>query len=217
MISPRFFRFSAGCAVLAGVAALGYSITFTVVVESGARWASWASTALLGAGALAGLPVLVALYLRVRPAEEGLALVALLVGATAAAGTALHAAFDLAVLANPTTQGSELPNFTDPRGFATFLLAGATMALLAALLHEAGAPRALVGLGALNGLLLAWIWIGRLTVLDPKHLAFAPAVALAGFVTVPLWYVAAGRWLVPRGNDLTVGPVTTRPTAAAVS
>ena len=141
MMSTSFARTAGWCAVVAGVAALVYSFTFAVVVQDGDRWAQWTSTLVLAVGAAVALPVLVALYLRVRGVDEGFAMVALLVGAVAATGSLLHATFDLGVLANTPPQKWDYPSPTDPRGFATFLLTGAAIALLSTLLGRAGAPR----------------------------------------------------------------------------
>jgi hypothetical protein len=141
-----------------------------------------------------------ALYLRVRTVDEGFALLALAAGLLGAAGTLLHGTFDLGVLANEPAHGFDYPSPTDPRGFATFLLAGATLALFSYLLGRSGAARGLVRLGYVTALLLAWVWLGRLTALDPKQPWVAPAVIGSGFIGVPLWYAWVGRsFLVAAG------------------
>ena len=111
-MSSGFTRLAGWCAVITGAAALAYSITFAVVVQNGDRWAGWTSTLLLTAGALSGLPVLVALFGRTRAADEGLAGLGLLIGTVAAAGTLLHGAFDLGVLTNEPSQVWAYPNPT---------------------------------------------------------------------------------------------------------
>jgi hypothetical protein len=197
-MSTSFARLAGWCAVAAGVAALAYSCTFAVVVQNGDRWAKWASTLILGLGAAVALPVVVGLFLRVREVDEGTALVGLLVGGIATAGTLLHAMFDLGVLANEPGQGFGFPSPTDPRGFSTFLLAGVMLALFSALLGRTGAPRLFVWLGLVTAVLLAWVWLGRLTALDPKEPWVAPAVVASGFVGVPLWYVWLGTLFLRR-------------------
>jgi hypothetical protein len=221
MMSTSFARIAGWCAVLAGVAALVYSCTFAVVVQDGDRWAQWTATIVLATGAAAALPVLVALYLRARIVDEGFAIVALLVGAVAAAGSLLHATFDLGVLANEPAQQWDYPSPTDPRGFATFLLTGVAIGLLSSLVGRAGAPRALVRIGWATAVLLAWVWIGRLTALDPKEPWVAPAVVGSGFIGVPLWYAWIG-WLLlhdrltaPDADDAPVA--TARDVASTVS
>ena len=79
---------------------------------------------------------------------------------------------------------------------ATFLLAGLTIGLFSSLLGRTGAPRGLVRLGVAVAVLLVWVWIGRLTALDPKAAWVAPAVVGSGFIGVPLWYCWVGRLLL---------------------
>ena len=196
MLSSSFARMAGWCSIVAGLAALAYSVTFAVVVQDGDRWAQWSSTLLLGLGSLAALPVVVALFLRVRGADEGFALLALAVGVLGAGGTLFHATFDLGNLANDPGRTFDYPSPTDPRGFATFLLAGLTIALFSVLLGRTGAPRGLVRLGVVVAVLLVWVWIGRLTALDPKAAWVAPAVVGSGFIGVPLWYCWVGRLLL---------------------
>ena len=196
MLSSSFARMAGWCSVVAGLAALAYSVTFAVVVQDGDRWAQWSSTLLLGLGSLAALPVVIALFLRVRGADEGFALLALAVGVLGAGGTLFHATFDLGNLANDPGRTFDYPSPTDPRGFATFLLAGLTIALFSVLLGRTGAPRGLVRLGVVVAVLLVWVWIGRLTALDPKAAWVAPAVVGSGFIGVPLWYCWVGRLLL---------------------
>jgi hypothetical protein len=192
-MSSSFARLAGGSAIVSGIAALAYSVTFAIVVQNGDRWAQWTSTLQLVVGALAAFPVVTGLYLRVRVADDGFALLALAVGLVGAAGTLLHGTFDLGVLANEPAQGFDYPSPTDPRGFATFLLAGATLALFSCLLGRTGAAQGLVRLGYVTAVLLAWVWLGRLTALDPKEPWVAPAVIGSGFIGVPLWYVWVGR------------------------
>jgi len=213
-MSSSFARMAGWCSVVAGVAALAYSVTFAVVVQDGDRWAEWSSTLLLALGALAALPVVIALFLRVRGADEGLALLAVAVGVLGAGGTLFHATFDLGNLANDPGSTFAYPSPTDPRGFATFLLAGLTIALFSVLLGQTGAPRGLVRLGVAVAVLLAWVWIGRLTALDPKAAWVAPAVVGSGFIGVPLWYCWVGRLLLRSTAD---GPRPPAPVLVSAS
>ena len=76
--SKPFERFAGACALGAGVGALLYSVSFIVAVRTDIAAAGTAAALLLLAGGFLTLPVAVALYLRLRPAEEGFALWALL-------------------------------------------------------------------------------------------------------------------------------------------
>lgn len=197
MASPNFDRTASWMAYLSAAVALAYSLCFGYYVREGDRWAQYTSSALLIAGGLIGLPVLVAIYLRVRHVDEGFAIVTLLVAAAAAFGTVLHGAHDIAVFANPekVTIGADNPNFTDPRGFSTFALFGLGMIVLAAMARGAGFAKPIPMIGAVSGLLAVVVYIGRVTVLDPKRWWVAVAAVGAGVVGVPLWNVLVGRAL----------------------
>ena len=184
-------------AYLSAVIALAYSLSFGYYVQEGDRWAQYTSSGLLMAGGLVGLPVLVALYLRVRRVDEGFAIIALIVAAAAALGSVLHGAHDVAVFANPevATGDANYPNFTDPRGFSTFALFGLGMIVLAAMCRGAHFPSAIPVIGAATGVLTVIVYIGRVTVLDPKRWWVAIAAVGSGVIGVPLWNVLVGRAL----------------------
>ena len=46
------------------------------------------------------------------------------------------------------------------------------------------------------GALLVYVYIGRLTILDPKSGALLPFAVLSGFVVNPLWYAWLGNALL---------------------
>ena len=199
MTSPLFDRTASWMAYLSAAVALAYSLSFGYYVREGDRWAQYTSSGLLMAGGIIGLPVLVAIYLRVRHADEGFAIVALVVALAAALGSVLHGAHDIAVFVHPdkVTTAADYPNFTDPRGFSTFALFGLGMIVLAGMSHAASLPKPIALVGALTGLLAIIVYIGRVTVLDPKRWWVAIAAIGAGVVGVPLWNVLVGRALRP--------------------
>jgi len=192
-----FDRTASWMAYLSAAVALAYSMSFGYYVREGDRWAQYTSSGLLIAGGLIGLPVLVAIYQRVRHVDEGFAIVALVIASAAALGTVLHGAHDIAVFAHPekVTAGTEYPNFTDPRGFSTFALFGLGMIVLAAMTRGAGFAKPIPTIGAVSGVLAVIVYIGRVTVLDPKRWWVAIAAVGAGVVGVPLWNVLIGRAL----------------------
>jgi hypothetical protein len=108
---PSFDRFAGVCAIIAGAASFLYSIAFVVLKEVTLY------SILQLVGALASSAVLVALYMRLRSADPGLSLWALLLAVTAALGSAIHAAYDLANAANPpkadVLDQNNLPNLVD--------------------------------------------------------------------------------------------------------
>ena len=197
MASAAFDRTASWTAYLSAAIALAYSLSFGYYVQEGERWAQYTSSGLLMAGGLVGLPVLVAIYLRVRSVDEGFAIIALVIAAAAALGSVLHGAHDIAVFANPEveTGNADYPNFTDPRGFSTFALFGLGMLVLAAMCRGARFPQPIPLIGAATGALTVVVYIGRVTVLDPKRWWVAIAAVGSGVIGVPLWNVLVGRAL----------------------
>jgi hypothetical protein len=194
-MTPTFTRFARGSALLAAIAGLTYTVTFIVVVQNGSEWAHWTSSIALLVGALAAVPTFCGAFFAVATREREFALVALILGVAGALGSATHAAYDLAVLANPPGgnlgAAGDLPFAADPRGFATFALVGLSLALFGWLgVRTAALPAAVVVLAEAAGLSLLVIFVGRLTVLDPKSGLLRPLTALSGFVLNPALLVA---------------------------
>jgi hypothetical protein len=201
MNSTAFNRTAIAAAYVSGAVALAYSVTFGYYVRRGASWAQYTSSGLLVAGGLVGLPVLVALYHRLRSSDEGFALVAVLIAAVAAFGSTLHGAHDVAVFAHPDQAGSTTayPNFTDPRGFATFGLFGLGLVMLSLLMRSVGFSARTSVVGVVTGLSTIVVYIGRVTVLDPQRWWVAIAAVASGVVGLPLWNVLVGRDLTRLG------------------
>lgn len=191
MRSVPFERFAAGCAIVAGIGGLGYSAAFVTYLHNGS---ATAASILLLLGGLVVIPVFVGLYGRLREWDASFALVALALGIAAGTGTAVHGAYDLANLVKPPARlPGDLPNAVDPRGFLTFAVAG--LGVLAAswiVLRSEVFPRAFGLLGLVAGVLLIYIYLGRLIILNPKNPALKGAAVLSGFVVNPLWFVWLG-------------------------
>ena len=187
--SDDFERFAGYTAVAVGIGGLAYSIAFVTFLESGSTGAAKLSSLLLMLGGVVSIPFLLALYSRLRVVDGGFAAVALAFGILGAAGAAIHGAYDLANFIKPpgAVQGN-LPNAVDPRGLATFAFSG--LAVLTAswlILRGGGFPRRLGQLGVLSGLLLIYVYLGRLIILNPKNPALLAAAVLSGFIVNPLW------------------------------
>jgi hypothetical protein len=193
--SPLFRRLVGGAAAGAAIGSVAYTVTFAVVVKRGSSWAQWTSSAVLLAGSLLGLVVVVAVAAAIaRRREPELAAIAGLIGAAGALGAATHAAFDLANLANPPATANDAASHIDPRGFATFALTGLAMLIAAWLARRSEVlPHRLAAVGAVCGLTLMVIFIGRLTLLDPNSGLIAPFALAAGLVLNPLWLLGVGR------------------------
>jgi hypothetical protein len=191
--SKPFERFAGACAVVAGVGALLYSISFILAVRRDFAAAGTAAALLLLAGGFLTLPVAVALYLRLRPAEEGFALWALLLSVVGALGSVVHGGFDVARIAGPPTLPTEIPNPVDPRGLLTFGVAGLGIFVFASLIRRGGGlPRGLGILGMATGVLLVLIYLGRLIIFDPANPVLLLVAVLGGFVASPAWFIWLG-------------------------
>jgi hypothetical protein len=191
--SKPFERFAGACAIAVGIGTILYSVAFVIALQTTFRPAVTATAVLLLLGGLVSTPVSVALYLRLRPAEEGFALWALLLALVGAAGSLIHGGFDLARLVGPPTLPTEIANAVDPRGLLTFGVAGVAVFVFASLIRRGGGlPRGLGVLGMVAGGLLILIYLGRLIILDPSNPVLLTAAVLGGLVVNPAWYVWLG-------------------------
>jgi hypothetical protein len=193
-VTPTFRRVAAYAAVLAAAQSLAFTVSFALFVREGYRWAQWASAIALMVSALITLPVLVALYERLRGAEPEFSVIALVIGLTGVLGATVHGAFDVAVLANPVAGETDLPNQVDPRGFLTFGLTGLALALFGWLAVRTGRlPRLLGQTGLVAGLILLVVYIARLTALDPNNNVIRVGALASGLALVPAFYVLVAR------------------------
>jgi len=194
------FRRFAGCTAIASAAAsLLFTFAFTVVVQDGARWAQWLSWTTLSLGALASVPVLTALYNRLGRSEPEFALVGFVLGVAGAVGAAIHGAFELSELANPSGPRGDVPSGVDPRGVMTFAVTGFALALFGWLaIRTGGLPRRAGQWAIAAGVLLVVVYLGRLTVQDPKTNVIRVAALLSGLVLVPAFYLEVARSLFDR-------------------
>jgi hypothetical protein len=191
--SKPFERFAGSCAIAVGLGTILYSVAFVIALRTTSRPAVTATAVLLLLGGLVSTPVSVALYLRLRPAEEGFALWALLLALVGAAGSMIHGGFDLARLVGPPTLPTEIANAVDPRGLLTFGVAGVAVFVFASLIRRGGGlPRGLGVLGMVAGGLLILIYLGRLIIFDPSNPVLLTAAVLGGLVVNPAWYVWLG-------------------------
>ena len=164
------------------------------VLRGSGEPAAASSAAFLLIGGLLATPVLVAVYLIVRPTSPGMALWALTIGLTGAIGSAIHGGFDLAnVINEPSGNAGGFPNAVDPRGLLTFGFAAVGTAAVAWLILGGGRlPRRLGLVAAVLAALLLVIYVGRLVVLDPEHPILLVSALTTGFVVNPLWWIWLG-------------------------
>src|SRR5918992_3490169 len=98
-MSAGFERLAGIAAFFVGFGALVYAILFITIVEGNTETEPW--FAILMLGALATVPVLIALYYTLRPFDQAAALTALVLGLFGALGGILHGGYELALLVTP--------------------------------------------------------------------------------------------------------------------
>jgi hypothetical protein len=189
-----FDRLAGVLGIVVGAGGLLYSITFVAYLSSGSRGTAEAASLFLMLGGVAVMPVLVAVYQRLREVDLGIAATALLLGVVGAAAAAIHGAYDLANFVNPPSRlPVDAPNPADPRGLGTFALTGVALLLIGLLVRRGGALSRPFGVLALvAGGLFVYVYVGRLTILDPKNPAVLIPAVLSGFIVNPVVYVWLG-------------------------
>jgi hypothetical protein len=191
-MSAGFQRLAGSCALLVGLGAFVYAILFITIVEGNEETEPW--FAILLAGALTSVPVMIALYFRLRAFDEGLALTALVLGLFGALGGILHGGYELAALVTPPDTSPEVGVFPGPesvaKGVLRYLVAGLALLLIAWLVWASALlPRGIALLAGVGGVLLVVIYFGRLfDFITPGDYVSLIAPILYGFLVHPLLY-----------------------------
>ena len=196
---PAYERDAGSAAIVAGLGGIVYSVAFLGGVVAG--WAPQlgivvASVALM-LGAVLSVAVLLAVYHRLGGDDAAVGLFGLILVVVGAAGALAHGGYDLANAIHPPLTDvlgdTQLPNPVDPRGLLTFGASGLGLLVLALLARRAGTlPRGLATLGAVVGLLLVVVYLGRLIILTPTNPIVAAAAGLTGLVLSPAFYLWLG-------------------------
>jgi hypothetical protein len=196
---PAYERDAGSAAIVAGIAGIVYSVAFLGGVVAG--WAPQlgivvASVALM-LGAVLSVAVLLAVYHRLGGDDAAVGLFGLILVVVGAAAALAHGGYDLANAIHPPLTDvlgdAQLPNPVDPRGLLTFGASGLGLLVLALLARRAGTlPRGLATLGAVVGLLLMVVYLGRLIILTPTNPIVAAAAGLTGLVLSPAFYLWLG-------------------------
>jgi hypothetical protein len=186
-----FARLARVAALATAITGVVYSVAFVTVVQNGSHAAEWTAATTLTCGGLLAIPVLVAVTTLLGESASAAtpARLALVIGGIAAVMTALHGAYDLAALAKPAaaTGGDISP--VDPRGFATFALAGVAIGVISWVARrDHRFPSWLATVGLVLAVALVATWIGRLAVLDPKSAWLRISTAVAAVLN-PVAYV----------------------------
>jgi hypothetical protein len=219
-LSWPFERVAALAAVGVGLCSLAYAIVFLGLVPSDQRsdnaatfYASYlkdgggalnASWALLAAAGLASTLVIVALYARLRADSPAWAAWAAGIGLVGALLSCVHGVEEIAqntklddlwrsgdaATRAALTVSNSVPSAADPRGLASFGLAGLFMLVVGALLLRGAAlPRALGWVALADGVLLLLLFVGSAFKVD--LLVLLPG-GLASVVVGPLWWFWVG-------------------------
>jgi hypothetical protein len=214
MRSRAFESFAGACAFVVAAGGIAYSVAFVTVLRNSNDAALVASSLLLLFGGVLSTAVLTAVYGRVRETDPAFALWGLLLGFAGGIGSTVHGGYDLAVRLHRPTGTLNVPaSPVDPRGLATFGLAALGVLVFAWLIVRGEAfPRRLGQLGAVAGVLLLVVYVGRLVVLNPKSPGLLAAAVLSGFVLNPAWFAWTGVELRRRAPE--VAPRSDSPAAS---
>lgn len=199
MKSNSFQLFAGLCAIIGGISGFVYSFAFVVLVvmEKSPELGGFLAAATLTLGGILATAVLFALYQRLREIDAMFAVWALALGVAGALGSAAHGAYDLGNAFNPPDKNllaiANLPSQIDPRGFATFGLAGLALLVVAWLLGRGGNfPPMLTYVTYASGILSLVLFFGRLILLNPTNPIVLVAALLEGFIVNPIWYIWVG-------------------------
>jgi hypothetical protein len=192
--SPAFERMAGAAAIGVAVGTLLYSVLFISLVEGADEWENelWFFTLMVGA--LATVPVFVAVYLRLRERDPGLALTAFVLALGGSLGGVLHGGYELGALVTPQPTGYTPGPEAVSHGVLRYAVAGIALLLMAFLIQRGGRlPRSLAVLGYVGGVLLVVIYAGRLyDFIQPGDYASLIPPILYGFVVGPLWNLMLG-------------------------
>lgn len=187
-MSAGFERLAGVCALFVGLGALVYAILFITIVEGNTETEPW--FAILMVGALTTVPVMVALYFKLRAFDEAAALTVLVLGLFGALGGVIHGGYELAALVTPPNDGYYPGPEGVAKGVLRYLVAGLALLLIAWLVWASGVlPRGIAFLAGIGGVLLVFIYIGRLFdfITPGDYVSLIPPIAY-GFLVHPILY-----------------------------
>ena len=192
-------RMAGAAAIAAGLGGVVYSVAFLGGVVAGAapQLGIVAASVALMVGGILSVAVLVAIYRRLLDTAAAVGLLGLMLVAVGAMGAMVHGGYDLANAINPPVidvlADAELPHPIDPRGLLTFGITGlGLLVLMVQARRSAVLPANLAGLGAVVGVLLIVVYLGRLIVLTPTNPLVAVPAAATGLLLSPAFYIWLG-------------------------
>lgn len=187
MRTLTFQRFAGLCALGIPFGAITFAALFITIVEGGENSEAW--FALLLVGGVITIPVMIGVYGLLRPADEGFATLALVLGLLGALGEILHGGYELAAQVTPPPHYSEGVEGVS-KGVLRYLVAGLALLVIGWLITRSGELPTLLGYLALfGGVLLVVIYFGRLYdfITPASYKRLIPPI-LYGFVVHPFLY-----------------------------
>ena len=201
-----FDRFAGLCSVAVAFGALVFAAIFAVIVGGSSQGKPF--FALLLGGAFLTIPVLIAIYRRLRETDEAFALTALVLGMLGALGGILHGGYELGALQTPSAPTYYPGPEAVTKGVLRYGSAGLALFLVGWLIVRGGRlPRPLGFVGMFGGALLVLIYFGRLYdfITPASHTSLIPPF-LYGFIVHPIFYGALGLILWREGERRAVAP-----------
>jgi hypothetical protein len=187
-----FERFAGLCSIAVAFGAIAFSVIFAIIVGGSSQGKAFFAV-LLG-GAIVSIPVIVAIFQRLRETDESLALTALVFGLLGALGGILHGGYEYAVLQTPPSEGYYPGVEAVTKGVLRYGSAGLALVLVGWLILRGGRfPRPLGFVGIFGGALLVLIYFGRLYdfITPASHTSLIPPF-LYGFIVHPIFYGTVG-------------------------
>lgn len=193
-------KFGGFSAILVGILSILYAVFYLVIARQAEYVGTYGSWLILALSGLFSGAAYVALYRRVLPDNEGLALWALLLGFGASFATLQHGAYQAmlvsrmrmaeAPLEEALRLANRLPSQVDPAGLATFLVVGVVAFLFSWLiLSSAALPRPLGYVGIFNAFILVVLYFASAGGLQRLILISG---GLTSVIVGPIWWIWLG-------------------------
>ncbi|HEY5574253.1 MAG TPA: hypothetical protein VIK64_14625 [Anaerolineales bacterium] len=193
-------KFGGFSAILVGILSILYAVFYLVIARQAEYVGTYGSWLILALSGLFSGAAYVALYRRVSPDNQGVALWALLLGFGASFATLQHGAYQAmlvsrirmaeAPLREALQLANRLPSQVDPAGLATFLVVGVVAFLFSWLILSSDAlPRPLGFLGIFNAFILVVLYFASAGGLQRVILVSG---GLTSVIVGPIWWIWLG-------------------------
>jgi hypothetical protein len=188
-MNGSFSRFGGLSAMIVGVFSILYAVFYLVIARQAAYVGALGSWLILGASGIFSSAAFVALYQRVRSADEGFSLWALLLGVLASFSTLVHGIYEALLMVNTGT-AQQVASEVDPAGLATFAVTGLAALVFGWLIVRSGLlPRRLGQLGMVNAVLLVVLFLASFSGAQTLILISG---GLTSLLAGPIWWIWLG-------------------------